>query len=110
MVSIPAANAQGRFGLDDAANAAGYKTGNIQIPTILGAILNALFAFIAVLFFGLMIYAGYNWMTAMGEGEKVDKAKDTLITSSIGLVIILAAYAITYFVFGSLANVTVQSP
>ena len=64
------------------------------------------FALLAVIFLGMMLYAGYNWMTAMGDSEKVTKAKDTLITASIGLVIVLAAYAITTFVFSSLTSTT----
>lgn len=98
--------AQGNFGLDDAASSAGYKTGNVQIPTVIGAVLQALFGLIAILFFGMMLYAGYNWMTAMGDSEKVTKAKDTIISAIIGIIIIIAAYAITMFVINNVASTT----
>lgn len=63
------------------------------------------FALLAVIFIGMMLYAGYNWMTAMGEEEKITKAKDTIISSVIGIIIILAAYAVTRFVISGLAGV-----
>ena len=50
----------------------------------------------------MIIYAGFEWMTAQGDEKKVDKAKDTLTRAVIGLIIIIAAYSITYFVFTSL--------
>lgn len=106
LITTPQAQAvTGNFGLDEAATSAGYKTG-VKIPAVVGAVLTALFGLIAILFFGMMLFAGYNWMTAMGDSEKVTKAKDTLITASIGLVIVLAAYAITTFVFSSLTSTT----
>ena len=41
-------------------------------------------------------------MTAAGNAERVDKAKTILTAASMGLVIVLSAYAITKFVFSSL--------
>jgi hypothetical protein len=43
-------------------------------------------------------------MTAFGVSDKVEKAKDILIHAAIGLVIVLAAYAISKFVFGALTG------
>ena len=55
-----------------------------------------------VIFIILIILAGYNWMTAGGEEEKVNKAKQMIYRAIIGLIIIMSAYAITYFVFTNL--------
>ena len=38
-------------------------------------------------------------MTAQGEEEKVSKAKDTIQRAVIGLIVTIAAYAISYWVF-----------
>jgi len=56
----------------------------------------------------LAIYAGYNWMTAQGEEEKVTKAKDTLTAAIIGLVIVIAAYAISYYVISALGGAALK--
>ena len=34
-----------------------------------------------------MLYAGYHWMTARGEEEKVEKAKDTIQRAIVGIII-----------------------
>ncbi len=73
-----------------------YDTGWLagKAGTIIGTIL----AFIGVLFLILMIYAGLMWMTAGGNEQTVDKSKSLIINAVIGLIIVLAAYAITAFV------------
>jgi predicted acyltransferase len=58
---------------------------------------------LGIIFVGLMVFTGYIWMTAQGDEQKVTKAKDTLQMAIIGLVIVLAAYSITYFVFKGLS-------
>ncbi len=65
---------------------------------ILGTVVSAFLGLLGVIFMVLIIYAGYNWMTAEGEEEKVKKAKDTIRQAIIGLVLIIAAYAIWAFV------------
>jgi len=62
--------------------------------------------FLGIIFLVLIIGAGYSWMTAQGNEEKITKSKDTFKTAIIGLIIILSAYAITYFVFSSLPKTT----
>jgi len=54
-------------------------------------------AFLGVAFFVLMIYGGYMWMFSMGNEQTTTKAKDVIIAAVIGLVIVLAAYAITSY-------------
>lgn len=54
-----------------------------------------LLGLIAVLF---IMYAGWLWMTSEGDEQKVRKAKDTLKSAVIGLVIMLASFAIVSFI------------
>ncbi len=68
------------------------------IQTKAGQIIGTVLSFVGVLFLILMIFAGIMWMTAQGNDQQVSKAKDLLINSIIGLIIIFAAYAITSFV------------
>jgi len=57
----------------------------------------------------LLLYAGFLWMTAGGEEDKIEKAKKLIYNGVVGLVIILSAYTISYFVFGSLLSATTDS-
>jgi len=65
----------------------------------LGRIIQAFLGFLGIIFIILTIWAGYNWMTASGNEEKVSKAKTTLTRAIIGLIIILSANAIWAFIF-----------
>jgi len=72
------------------------------VPDILAAVVQGFLGLLGVIFLILLIYGGYTWMTARGEEEKVEKAKDTIRRAIIGLAIIVAAFSITYFVFANL--------
>jgi len=73
-----------------------------DLASIVGVVIQAFLSLLGVLFLVYMLYGGYNWMVAQGDEDKVKKAKETIQRAIIGLIIIIAAYAITYFVFGSL--------
>ena len=69
-----------------------------------GRIVGVVLSFVGVIFFLLIFYSGLRWMMAQGDEGAIDKAKQTIIAATIGLVIVLAAYAITAFIGGQLTN------
>ena len=69
-----------------------------SIPGAIGTVVGAGLAFIGVLFFILIVYGGLLWMTARGNETQVVKAKDLIQSAIIGLIIVLAAYAITAYI------------
>ena len=73
-----------------------------SLPGIIQLVISAFLGVLGIIFLVLIIYSGFNWMTAQGDEEKVTLAKNTLTRAVIGLVIIVAAYSITYFVFTNL--------
>jgi hypothetical protein len=70
----------------------------------IAVILNVALSFLGVVFLILIVFAGVKWMIAKGNDEKVKMAKEILEDAIIGLVIVAAAYAISYFVLGSFIN------
>ncbi|MFA6250982.1 MAG: hypothetical protein WC686_05835 [Candidatus Shapirobacteria bacterium] len=84
--------------------AAGYEV--TSIGSIIAMVIQAFLGLLGIIFIILLILAGYNWMTAAGDEQKVTKARDTIRTAVIGLIIIIAAYSITYFVFKALGKTT----
>lgn len=74
---------------------------------IVGKIVGVGLSLVGIVFFGLTLFAGIYWMTARGDSSRVDKAKDTLESAIIGLIIVMAAYAIVNFVF---TNLSIQEP
>ncbi len=90
-----------------AVNEVGTARGEAQVGTasleeIIGKIIQGILSLTGVIFFALMVYAGYLWMTAQGEEEKITKAKDILKSATIGFAVTLAAYAIAAFVITKL--------
>lgn len=86
---------------------AGFNT-TITYEQIVSAVISSVLSLMGVIFLILMLYAGFNWMTARGEEEKVTKAKDTLTRAIVGLIIVLAAYAISYFVLSQISGKTLK--
>lgn len=87
--------------------------GGTTVPEVVGNIINIALSMIGIIFFLILVYAGFNWMIARGNAEQVDRSKNMIEGAVIGLIIVIAAYAITTFVFTSLdkgptttANVT----
>ncbi len=92
---------------NDVAGSAGITTSK-TLPQIIGQIINIVLSFLGMVFLILVLYAGFLWMTAQGEAKNVDKAKSILSQSIIGLIVIVAGFAISNFVLGSLVQVTQQ--
>ena len=68
------------------------------LATAVGKIIQALLGILGIIFIILILLAGFNWMTAAGEEEKVNRAKDTLRRAIIGLIIIVSAWGIWAFI------------
>lgn len=67
-------------------------------------IINIALSILSIIAVALVIYAGFLWMTSGGDEDKIDKAKRTLKNAVIGLIIILVAWGIVWFVFKSLTS------
>ena len=105
-MAAPAPNSQ--EALDQLNAAAGAGGANIAGagPTdpriIVAIIIRSALQLIGIVFVVLVVYAGFLWMTAGGEEDKISKAKKLLYDGVIGLAIILSAYAISFFIFKAL--------
>ena len=91
--------------LEMTARAAGFVDPK-SLPEIIGALIGVFLSLIGIVFLCLIIYGGFIWMTSAGKEQKILKAKKILTNSVTGLIIIMAAYGITQFVFSSLQQAT----
>jgi hypothetical protein len=98
--SVPTVSAED-YGLGATAGAANLMQGRESVPVLTGNIIGTALSMISVIFFVLMVYGGFMWMTAHGDESQITKARETIIAAVIGIVIILASYAITKFVMGA---------
>ncbi len=69
-----------------------------SFPQAFGRIINVFLSILGVIFMAYMVYGGYLWMIARGNEEQVNRAKAVIRGSIIGIIIVLAAYAISAFV------------
>ena len=74
-------------------------------------IVRYLMTFLGIIAVVVILLGGFQWLTAAGNEDKVASAKRTIIAGVIGLIIILAAFAIVTFVVntssGLLSNGTI---
>ena len=96
---VPVVHAADEYGLDTVAGSAELKGLGGDVPEITGRFLGAALSLVGILFFILTIYGGVLWMTSHGNSEQATNGLKTTIAAIIGLVIVLAAYTITSFVF-----------
>ena len=79
---------------------------NIDLGTYVAQyVIQPLFGLSGVIFLAFILYAGILWMTDQGDADQVAKAKRIMTHSTIGLIIMLTAYAITNLIL-SLATGT----
>jgi len=97
----PAMQAQNM--LNDIGVGAGIQTSR-DLPGIIALIINVVLGLLGVIFLVLTVYAGFLWMTAREDKAVVENAQKILKNAVIGLIITLAAYAISNFVITNIVN------
>lgn len=102
----PFENANVQLGTVATGAGQGASTQEGALENIIGKLIKGALSIAGVIFFAYIVWAGYLWMTAHGEEEKITQAKKMISGGVIGLVIVLAAYAITIFVVGKLTAST----
>lgn len=91
------------LGLNDAAD---IGLGNTPLKDTINQVIKVLLSFLGILAVIIILWGGFIWMTALGDEGKVETAKKLIVAGIIGIVIILAAYAIAYFVISNIQTAT----
>ncbi len=69
-----------------------------SVENIVADIIQIVLGLVGIIFMLLCLYGGFTWMTSSGDPEKIKKAKGLILNGAIGMLIILTAYSITYFI------------
>ncbi|MBI2416211.1 MAG: hypothetical protein HYV33_06165 [Candidatus Kerfeldbacteria bacterium] len=80
--------------------------GNASPTDVAAGIIQRVLTILALLALILMIYAGFVWMLSRGKEEDVERAKEILYGALFGLIVILASYGLSLYVFENLINIT----
>ncbi len=71
---------------------------HVDDASFMGNFLPIIFGMAGALSVLFICYGGFKYVTSQGEPDKIQKAKDTVLYSVIGLVVSISAYAIVAFV------------
>ncbi|NCB20852.1 MAG: hypothetical protein EOM88_02940 [Clostridia bacterium] len=88
--------------LNSTAKKAAYKINADDTDALadsINSMINIVLTLLGVIFIGLSVYGGFLYMTARGNEEQTKKGQSVIVQSLIGLIIVLSAYAISFFVF-----------
>ena len=80
-----------------------------SIETVIGRLINVALGLLGIIFLILVVYAGFLYLTDQGEGKKAEKAMKLLTKAITGIVLVVAAYAISNYVIGALVKITETS-
>ncbi len=86
------------------------KLSNTSPFIIVGKIIQIALSLLGIIALSIIIYAGYLWMSSMGSEDKISEAKRLLKNAVIGIIIILSAWGIVYFVLAKLIGITTGVP
>jgi cytochrome bd-type quinol oxidase subunit 2 len=81
-----------------------YDVDGANVVATIATVIQTILGFTGIVFVCYTIYAGFLYLTAEGDETKTKKALGIIKTAIIGVIIIVAAYAITYFVFNSMGG------
>ncbi len=87
---------------DGFADAAGLASGDPRV--LVANIIRIFLGLLGTIATLIILYAGFIWMTAGGDEERVARAKQILSRGVIGLIIIVFAYAIASFIITRLVG------
>lgn len=88
-------------GLTEIGKTYGANNNPKDIRIIIAQGIRVFLGFLGIIFLMLLIIAGFKWMTAMGEEEKVREATKQIRNAIIGLLIVLASYGLAVFVINA---------
>ncbi len=72
--------------------------GEADVKDIVKNIITVILGFLGLVSVVIILIGGFMWMTAGGNEERVTKGRKWIINGVVGLIIILAAYAIASWV------------
>lgn len=80
--------------------------GNKSPIATVTSLINTAMIFLGVIAVGIILLAGFKWMTAGGGEEKITEAKKLMAAGVVGIVIILSAWGIAQFILSKAIEVT----
>ena len=90
-----------------------YGNNKTDVRVIIANFIKVILGFLAAIFLVLIVFSGFRYMTAAGNEEQTKKAVAQIRDAVIGLLIVIASWALTAFILRLLSravanNVVIQ--
>lgn len=96
-------NPDDKYGLD----CGSYSGLSPRDPRLIASrIINVMLSLLGILATSIIVFAGFKWMTAGGNSDQAQSARNILVAAVIGLIIIFSAASITNFIIFNLDSAT----
>lgn len=83
---------------------AGSGVTESSLPELVGGIINVALGLLGIILVIYIVYGGFIYMTAGGDKEKITTAKKVMTNAIVGIIIVVAAYAISSYVISALVT------
>lgn len=83
-----------------------FRLGTSDLKAAVINIINWVLGLLGIIAVIMVLVGGFQWMTAGGNEDKVEKSKKIISAAIVGLIIILLAWAIVNFVLKTASNVS----
>ncbi len=85
------------------------KTTEVSIPhtsavSVLGGVLDGIYFIVGAVAVIIIILSGFSFASASYDPAKIAKAKNAILYSVIGLIVVILAFFITQFVIGKMTG------
>ena len=97
-----AARANAQVSIDFPTNFAGFSSQDVKVT--IQNIVRIIVGFLGIIVIIIILAGGFKWLTSGGNEDKIAEAKKLISAGVVGLVVVLAAYAIANFVITSLQS------
>ncbi len=87
-------SACGKDGICKLTNALGVT----ELTDIIGVALKGLLGIVGALALLFFVIGGFYWLTSAGVQDKIQKGKDTMMWSAIGLLAVFASYTVLNYI------------
>ena len=69
-----------------------------DVSSLVDIVISFLFPFAAVILFGILVMAGFTFITAAGEADKIGKAQKMIVSALVGFILLVISFLVVRIV------------
>ena len=77
-----------------------------DVRIVMARLINQATGLLGIVTVLVLLFGGFSWMVSFGDEEKVQKAKSTIASGIIGLIIIMVSFSLANYILTSVLQAT----